>query len=409
MGSFSAELRGVEPISMRKILFVSHDASRTGAPMVLLHLMRWLRDNTQVEFDVLFCAGGDIEPEFAALAPVYRIPSGATARRGRISRSWPGYTRIASAKQHLERRLLRRRLLQQRYGLIYANTAASWPAIDFLSPLSSALLLHVHEAESEITGRVGQENFNRLKSRADMIVACSHAVERYLVQHQDLASSRVQVVHSFVPATCVSPPHLGQDSDRRQKALNLPAQAQIVGACGTVSIRKGADLFVPLAIRVIQHMPHAPVHFLWIGESDLNARDRCLIFSDVRKSGLGGRVHFIGPCANARTYMEAFDLLLMLSREDPFPLVNLEAASLGKPIVCFENAGGTPELVRSDAGFVVPYLDLEAMSQRVVDLLKSKELRQQTGDIARARMHDSYQLSVGAPMIWRFIQQFVKD
>ena len=40
--------------------------------------------------------------------------------------------------------------------------------------------------------------------------------------------------------------------------------------------------------------------------------------------------------------------------EDPYTLVCLEAAALEKPYVCFEGAGGSPEFVEEDCGFVVP-------------------------------------------------------
>ena len=49
------------------------------------------------------------------------------------------------------------------------------------------------------------------------------------------------------------------------------------------------------------------------------------------------------------------------------------------PVVCFEGAGGSPELVETDGGFVVPYLDLDAMSNRILDLLHQPEIRRKMG------------------------------
>ena len=57
-------------------------------------------------------------------------------------------------------------------------------------------------------------------------------------------------------------------------------------------------------------------------------------------------------------YFSIFDVFALMFREDPFPLVCLEAALLEKPNLCFARAGGASELVESDSGFVVPYLDL---------------------------------------------------
>ncbi len=77
--------------------------------------------------------------------------------------------------------------------------------------------------------------------------------------------------------------------------------------------------------------------------------------------------------------MHRFDVFLLSSREDPYPLVVLEAALLQKPIICFESAGGAPELVESDAGMVVGYLDVVAASEAIITLVKDPVLRKQKG------------------------------
>ena len=65
------------------------------------------------------------------------------------------------------------------------------------------------------------------------------------------------------------------------------------------------------------------------------------------------------------------NVFLMTSREDPFPLVNLEAAINKVPIICFENSGGSSEIVDESSGFVVPFCDTQKMSDIVIELKKS--------------------------------------
>ena len=81
---------------------------------------------------------------------------------------------------------------------------------------------------------------------------------------------------------------------------------------------------------------------------------------------------------------------MLTSREDPFPLVCLEAAALGISTICFADAGGMPEFVRDDAGFVVPYLDVARAFDSVRLLMKSEELRLRLGRCAaeRVKKHD---------------------
>src|SRR5690606_4931160 len=54
-----------------KILFISHDATRTGAPFVLLHFCQWLkqhRKNDNIYFDIIFLGNGPLIKEFEDIA-----------------------------------------------------------------------------------------------------------------------------------------------------------------------------------------------------------------------------------------------------------------------------------------------------------------------------------------------------
>ena len=168
-------------------------------------------------------------------------------------------------------------------------------------------------------------------------------------------------------------------------SLGLPADALIVGGCGNAEWRKGNDLFITLARQVIGRAeanrtadtPNRPVHFVWVGVPAGALRDDLVL--DIRKAGLADQVHLISPTPDVLRYMSRFDVFLLCSREDPYPLVVFEAGLCGVPVVCFDGAGGAPELVETDGGFVVPYLDLDAMSNRVLTLLHDPDLRHKMG------------------------------
>src|SRR2546425_8840604 len=95
----------------------------------------------------------------------------------------------------------------------------------------------------------------------------------------------------------------------------------------------------------------------------------------------------------------AADVFVLTSREDPYPLVCLEAAALEKPIVCFANAGGASEFVEKDCGFVVPYLDMLAMADRIVSLIDSADRRRTMGTAARRKVKERHDVSRAAPHI----------
>jgi glycosyltransferase involved in cell wall biosynthesis len=145
---------------------------------------------------------------------------------------------------------------------------------------------------------------------------------------------------------------------------------------------------------------------MWIGGST-NGMELYEIEHDIRQAGISDRVHFINHVSNPLDYYREFNVFAMISREDPFPLVNLEVASLGKPIVCFKNAGGTPEFVEDDAGFIVPYLDIAEMADKIILLAKDDELRKKLGRRSLEKVKENYDISVGASKILKIVERFL--
>ena len=118
-------------------------------------------------------------------------------------------------------------------------------------------------------------------------------------------------------------------------------------------------------------------------------------------------MRFISASPKPSDYLAAADVFALTSREDPYPLVCLEAAALEKPIVCFASAGGAPEFVEEDCGFVVPYLDMMAMANRVVSLLDSGDCRLTMGMAARRKVLQRHDISRAAPHIRDIIERII--
>jgi glycosyltransferase involved in cell wall biosynthesis len=128
---------------------------------------------------------------------------------------------------------------------------------------------------------------------------------------------------------------------------------------------------------------------------------------DLRGLGLTGLVHFIGPRADARPYFHAFDVFAMVSREDPFPLVCLEAASAEIPIVCFDYAGGTKEFVEDDCGAVLPYQDVDAMAAAILQLRSNDDMRQAQGRCASEKARRRHDIDCAAPKIVEIVERLL--
>lgn len=389
----------------KKILFLSHDASRTGAPIVLLHLLRWLKDNSDLSFHVILRDGGALEPDLSALAMVSKLKPGMSTYTRWIPRGG-GRIGLRKTAEMIYLGRLKGRLLREGFGLVYANTVTNGDILEFLSDLRCPVLCHVHELEYWIRYCTDAKEFGQVKKYTQHYIAVSEAVRRNLVANHNIPEEKIDTVYEFIPLPACRGRDVEEDRSKVLRRLNIPQNATIVGASGTFEWRKGPDLFIQLARSICVREPSKPVHFLWIGGESDGPRFGQMMH-DIRHAGVEEKVHFVGPQSDPLTYFAACDVFAMVSREDPFPLVSLEAASLGKPIVCFDGSGGAKEFVEDDCGYVVPYLDIESMAHRVVQLLDSVELRRRFGQRAADKVRQRHDVSIAAPKILSIIERFL--
>lgn len=103
-------------------------------------------------------------------------------------------------------------------------------------------------------------------------------------------------------------------------------------------------------------------------------------------------VAYRGPVegeAKKKAYCEA-DIFALPTQEDVFPLVLIEAMSAGLPVVSTLE-GGIPEMVvEGETGFLCPSRSVEALADRLEQLLQDQSLRSRMALAARKRYEQHY-------------------
>jgi glycosyltransferase involved in cell wall biosynthesis len=278
------------------------------------------------------------------------------------------------------------------FDAIYLNSATSALALRVLPEVPPLIISHIHELDSAFAHWFDELDRAEMIARTDWFVACADTVGRMLTEY-GVDPTRISCHHEFI-----EPPGSGSDgSGGLRSIVDIPEGAFIVGASGQAIWRKGPDLFIQMAAHIVSRQPDLDVHFVWVGamETDLWA------LHDVDKMGLRGRVHFVGQIEEPNPLYADFDVFCLTSREDPFPLVMLEVAALGVPVVGFDN-GGIVEFAGADGCcIVVDYLDVAALGTAVTDLLASPARRSALGETARERVRTQHVVDVAAPRLYR--------
>ena len=171
-------------------------------------------------------------------------------------------------------------------------------------------------------------------------------------------------------------------------------------------MRKGFDIFCDVGKHIIDE-GYDDFIMYWIGSDegkDLNP------YNEIAKRGLENHVKFLGTKNCPSDYFEFGDIFLMTSREDPHPLVCMEAAECNMPVICFDkNAGATHTFVENDAGIVIPYLRSDLMSNAVLDLLNDDKKREELGFCAHEKVIRRHYVDVVAPVILNFLPTIKKS
>jgi glycosyltransferase involved in cell wall biosynthesis len=386
--------------SPTRILFLCHSASLNGATILLLHLLRWLRTRVNWEIEVLVNGRGPLLDEFRSICKttIWRSPASLLSE---LPQDWK--RSLQPYLKTLEALYMKALLSGRRYDLIYANTGATWQQVSILSKHAPALLWHIHELEYGLRLSVGEDRIHYAFKDVTRFVSVSNSVKDALSREFNVPHDKIDLVHGFVSLPDVAS---GAHQSRRQQVkikLGWPQDTFVVGGCGSLGWRKGTDLFLQIAHIVIRTKGYEKVRFIWVGGG--NQDKESLEFDhDVRALGLQEHCRRITSTEDISDYYCMMDVFALTSREDPFPLVMLEAGSYNVPTICFAGSGGGPEFIGDNADLVAPYLDVIAFAAHIMVLHDEPNLRAQFGKSALEKVRTNYTVECQGPKLLQSIE-----
>jgi glycosyltransferase involved in cell wall biosynthesis len=157
----------------------------------------------------------------------------------------------------------------------------------------------------------------------------------------------------------------------------IPVVSQKVGRIGIIAnfqAVKGHEDFFHMAKILLAPYPY--LRFDVIGSDILNDGRESIIRNLTTALKIEKSVTFHGQLTNIYPVIDALDIVICPSHEEPFGRCAIEAMSRGKPVVV-SNVGGLPEIVEDRVnGFIVPTKSPKALVDAVTKLIDDLELRQ---------------------------------
>ena len=159
-----------------------------------------------------------------------------------------------------------------------------------------------------------------------------------------------------------------------------------IAVCATVNERKGQDVFID-DIKLIPKSIQKKAKFIILGE-----RTSKVFFKNLQQKAKGIKEIIWQDCIkNADEYhkfIDDIDVLCCPSREDPYPLVVIDAMMHGKPVVISDHVGQKDIIKNGKNGFVFPSEDVSALADILTHLIQegvSKDLRKKSRAIFENR------------------------
>jgi glycosyltransferase involved in cell wall biosynthesis len=195
--------------------------------------------------------------------------------------------------------------------------------------------------------------------------------------HRDLVGAGVvDARRSSVINPGIEPFALADRSEAR-RTLELPIDGDVVMYVGRLAQIKRPDRFLDLADDLAGH---GSAMFALVGDGPLGDECRARVARTPNAVALGWQ-------RDIGTLLAAADVVVLCSDNEGVPLLLIEAALAGRPVVTTD-VGAVRDVVRDgDTGLLVPAGNRAALAGAVQSLLADPELRARLGAAARDRAH----------------------
>lgn len=199
----------------------------------------------------------------------------------------------------------------------------------------------------------------------DRIICISEAEKQSALKNKICKEDKLQVIWN------------GIDIEEYEKSphglltrvsLNIPDDAFVVGMVGRICPQKSPDIFIRVAKRIKESIPNS--YFIIVGNGEMEEDVR----NYAKENHLTDSLLITGWVDNAMSYIELFDVAMLLSRWEGFGLVLPEYMLARKPIVATK-VDAIPCIIQDGKnGILIEKNNIGGASKAVIELYNKRDL-----------------------------------
>lgn len=358
----------------KKVLVIGHEASLSGAPVLLFNLFKLLIEQELVDVKFVVRRGGPLVELYKEIAPVIVLKPAKYGEEKAI---------VLHILHWMQNKINLCRVLIEAFSCDYFffNTVINGRLLRFLRWYRKPVVTYVHEMGITIDFYLKKNDAVLPLSISDLVLYPSTLTKDLLLDKYNIPVhklKRLDYYFSFKEDEFDPSAALAMRSSFRQK-FGISNEEFLVGAVGIVSQRKGFDLFIEVCERTVEVNP--AIKFVWIGAFE-NMERELEVRNIIKEKQLDTNLFFTGPLYYNVYNFSPFDIFFLSSREDTYPLVVLEAAIMKVPAICFSGSGGIVEFIGHEAGWIVNDFSTNDAAAKIVELESKKDLVSAYGNAA---------------------------
>ena len=354
---YDAILEGIVNDKNKKILIVTHALNETGAPILALNIAKEFK-NKDYQVVVISLSDGVLEEKFANLnIPILSL------HQDPLSKSLYNpklFENIVTS------------LYSKGFDKVITNTIISGITTPIFKKYDFNIISLIHEMGMSISLYDMKQGGRDITMYSDKIVFPDNIVYKEFkdIFAEDRKKSIIRPQGLYKKKEIIE-----KDYEKIYKNYDIPRKSKIIMGSGTADFRKGIDLFLIAAQKLIQLEKDFEYHFVWTGKI-YNAELENWYLLQLDKYNIKERFHnieFISDKEEYQNLVACSDVFWLTSREDPFPSVMIEALEFGTPVLGFKNSGGVNTLLDDNRGVLIENFDANQLAVETDILLKQPE------------------------------------
>ncbi len=217
--------------------------------------------------------------------------------------------------------------------------------------------------------------FRKLLFRlADGFIVAGQKVSEYYLDGLSLKGRPVTEIHAPVDVSVFKPSAASSDVQK---------EGIVISTVSGINPDKGVEYFIRMCAAVGRI--HENVKFFIAGaQLDSQKEYARSIFSLIKELDIPpDRLEFVGLVDDVPGFLDKSDICVFTSINEASPTSVWEALSMGKPVVSTDVGSVSQHIQDGVSGYVVPVKDVDAICDRVFELINNSQARIEMGKKAR--------------------------